>query len=771
MILRWVRFSIYIFLIIGISPFVVHAQETENVSVSATVPAKPEDYQLSVTADPRDSRQSQNSEIHYVITYGSNLNYDTEPFIIRATLLPGRINGSPISSLYIADIVQGKATNGYMMTSPMIDTISHTITWTIPSLPAQKKNQTISFTLKTNTAYTGSDVVDFDVNVKAIAPDITLTAVMSESYMYKEPPAVITPSPTPTPEPIRPVVTSLTTNQVTNNTVTFTLTTDIPTKVTATATSISNKSSQVIQDPRIGRWHQITISNLLPNTSYLISVVVTDTHGQSTKSTTMSIHTTISYTPIQIDVSSLVISSLDTIFQPDVQSLNRIGSPFATLPINTPYTFQLRIPDAKKIIRMQGIVTDTQVLGISIDSLLDTVVAKEPETSTEMIDMAELTPSIFTGTLKTKPTSGVYELRVRITDVNNNITEHLIGTVSVVHPFTVKNENTGEPIEHARIFLSRYFPKTGQYTPLSPTFVSTRNPLFTNSKGEASFVLPEGTYKALITFQGTEKTVLFAIDNYKHAGFPVVSITPSPLSAAGYLQYYSQNTLDILVNSVIIFGASVGSSQHLFEAFSAFILILLFFMTLLAFSSRTLIPITSIPRYIIHGIHLLISSPSHIYISGTVLDGSTRKPISLADVTIIDISTDTIATMLKTDKSGRYFFKVDNRTSFRIDVRKNGYVVVEPVVYQPELSPAVLTHVLHTHHPNHVHYVAHLFVRTIQTLLGASFEVLIVLTGVLELLFIRYFGFTATLPYIFASVVTIVLWISYVHHTRTLSSN
>jgi hypothetical protein len=419
---------------------------------------------------------------------------------------------------------------------------------------------------------------------------------MPESYKYKEPPAVITPSPTPTPEPVRPVVTSLTSNEITNTTATFTLTTDSPTTIMATATAELQKSFQTLRDLRISRWHQITISNLLPNTSYLVSFTLTDEHGQSVKSTIIRIHTTIAYNPVQIDVSSLVVSSLDTIFQPDIPSLQRQGAPFATLPINTPYTFQLRVPDAKRIVRMQGIIRDVNVLGISIDSLFDAVQAKEPETSTDMIDMAELSPLQFTGTLKTKPTTGIYELRVRITDEHDNITATCYWNSFGPTIYCIR-EDTKAPIEHARIFLSRYFPKTGQYIPLSPSFVSTRNPVFTNSKGEASFVLPEGTYKAVISFLGTEKTALFAIDNFKHTGFPVVSITPSPLPILGYIQYYVQNILDVFVGNALSFGLTIGSSQRLFEAIATFTLVLLFIMTLLAFSSRTLIPIVNSTIY------------------------------------------------------------------------------------------------------------------------------------------------------------------------------
>ncbi len=755
-----------------LSPLVVYAQETKNMAATATIPAKPNDYQLSITADPRDSRQSQGADIHYVITYGSDLDYGTAPFIIQATLLPGRIQGFPVPSLYIADIVQGSPSNGYMMTTPVINLASHTITWTIPTLPAKTNNQTVSFTLRTNTAYTGTDVVDFDVQVKAIAPDITLNALLTESYVYKAPPPIITPSPTPTPAPPHPTITSVTMNEITNSTATFTLTTDTPTTISAIATAKNKILTQTLNDPRISRWHQITISNLVANMSYTIKFTLTGTNGQTTTSNALLIHTTLEHTPLNIDPSSVVLTSLDTIFRPDIGSQNALGSPLVTLPTNTAYTFQVRIPDAKRITRIQGIIRDSHVLGMSIGSVIDSVIAKEPESSTDMIDMAELSPSVFTGTMKTKPASGLYDLRIRITDENENVTEHLLGTLSVVNPFTVIHEDSGEPIEHARIFLSRYFPKDGTYIPLSPTFVSTRNPVFTAANGQATFVLPEGIYKATVTYLGTEKTVLFEIDNNKHIGFPVVSLTPVPYTTSGFIKYYLQTLLDIMVNIAVSNAAAIGSSRWLFGAISSFVMILLICMTVLAFSSRTLVPITAIPSYLLHTIRItFFRSIDSKFIRGIVIDGSNKTPIAKANVFIINSSTNTIATILHTDKFGRYFFHAMPNTTYAVEVRRIGYEVTEPVIYQPDVSPTEFTHVLHTHAQHALHKALTLLKQSISTLVGAFFETFIVLSCVLELLYMRYFGLSATLPYIIASCLTIILWISYMHHTHVLSTD
>lgn len=753
-------------------PLQALAQETEQVSVSATVPARPTDYQISVTANPRDSRQSQGAQIHYTITYGSNLEYDTSPFIIQATILPGRIQGVTVPSLYIAEYVQGSASNAYMMTEPVFNASTNTLTWTIPTLPAQVKDQTVSFTLRLNSVYTGTDVVDFDVAVKAIAPDITINDVMQESYLYRPPTSQSTPTPTPR-EPVKivPEIIGIQVNEITSKAATFTISTNVPTRITAQAISKDKKSIVNTSISDLSVYHRFTISNLEPNTSYTIHVSAKDAQDQTVTSNSLQLHTTLAFTPIQIDIGSLIISSANTIFYPQSYASASGRMSIATIPTNTLYTFQIRIPDAIRIIRMQGIVSSTSVLGATLGSIFDTTRTTEPEASTELIDMTEISPSVYTGTLKTKPVQGLYELRLRVTDIYGNITEHLIGTVSVTQPFTVLEKKSRQPIENARIFLSRYSEKTGQYIPLSPSFTSIQNPIFTQHNGEASFVLPHGNYTAVVSYLGTEETVQFTIDSSKHSGFPVVFLDSMPLSATGEVKQYVQNILDTIVMLALTVGATVGSSQRLFETVSTTALLLLFIVTFLAFSSRTLIPLHALPRYIIHAFHSITAFPkSAVYISGTVIDAKTRNPIALCDVSIIDAETNTIATIVRTDKSGHYFFQVNPAKSYQIEVRKRGYERIEPVSFQAELSPYRLVHVLNTHHSHRVHDTVGIIMRAIQTVLSACLELCIAATFILEVLMIRYFGLTAIFPYLCVSLSTVVLWIAYVHHKSDLST-
>lgn len=748
------------------------AQESESVSISATVPANPSDYQLSITADPRDSRQSQGATIRYTITYGSNLTYATSPFTIQATILPGRILGATVPSLYVAEYVQGSASNAYMMTEPVFNANTNTLTWTVPTLPAQVKDQTVSFALRLNSVYTGADAVDFDVAVKGIAPDITINAVMQESYLYKSPTNQSTPTPTPQmPAKIVPEILRIQSNEITNTAATFTLSTNVPTRLTAQAISKDKKSILTTSIPTLSSYHRFTISKLETNTSYDIYILAKDADGQTVSSDTLQVHTTLSFTPITIDIGSLIISSANTIFYPQSYASTSGSFTIATIPTNTPYTFQIRVPDALRIIRIQGVISSASVLGASLGSLFDPAVAKEPEASTEVIDMTEISPSIFTGTVKTKPVQGLYDLRIRMTDVYGNISEHLIGTFSVIQPFTVLAKDSEQPIENARIFLSRYSEKTGRYVPLSPSFTSVQNPVFTKQNGEASFVLPYGMYTAVVSYLGTEETVRFSIDSSKHSGFPVVYIQPEPISAVGTIKQYVRTTLDAIVMLVLSVGTTIGSSQRLFETLSTTTLLLLFVVTILAFSSRTLIPIHAVPRYIVHAFHAMTNYPrSSTYISGTVIDADTRKPLTLCDVSIIEEETNTIATIVKTDTSGHYFFRVDPEKSYQIEIRKRGYERIEPVSFRAELSPEILVHALSRHHTDSVHDAIAIITRVIQTVLSACLELSIATTFILEVMMIRYYGFSEIFPYICVSLCTVVLWIAYSYHKRTFST-
>jgi hypothetical protein len=193
---------------------------------------------------------------------------------------------------------------------------------------------------------------------------------------------------------------------------------------------------------------------------------------------------------------------------------------------------------------------------------------------------------------------------------------------------------------------------------------------------------------------------------------------------------------------------------------------MLVFLTILAFLSRTVITVTAIPSYVVHMVHSLfrLRFTTH-YIAGTVIDGTSRKPIPLAEVTIWDSSTNAVLATLRTDRSDHYFLSVKRDGAYAIQVIKRGYELLEPIAYRPDLSPYHIIHVLYVNHV-HRHHLLHHAAWITMTVFGFLFEALLLLSAIFELLFMEYFGFGKTLPFFTVTLVNILLWWMYIHHSR-----
>lgn len=172
---------------------------TDNqIKITATVPSQVSGLPISIESITTGTQFSQNTTLDYKITYGS-LASSAIPLTIQAQWSQGTIAGSPAPSVDIVDYVIGSATDAYGSTPAVIDTVNNTITWTIPSFPANTVGQTVAFSLKTNTSYTGASSVSFDVSARAISgstvtPDQTIT----QTYLYSVSSASTSTS-TPTP--------------------------------------------------------------------------------------------------------------------------------------------------------------------------------------------------------------------------------------------------------------------------------------------------------------------------------------------------------------------------------------------------------------------------------------------------------------------------------------------------------------------------------------------------------------------------------------------
>jgi hypothetical protein len=125
---------------------------TDNqIKITATVPSQVSSLPISIESVTTGSQFSQNTTLDYKITYGS-LASSAIPLTIQAQWSQGTIEGSPTPSVDIVDYVIGSASDAYGGATAIVDTVNNTITWTIPSFPGNTVDQTVTFSLKTNTS-------------------------------------------------------------------------------------------------------------------------------------------------------------------------------------------------------------------------------------------------------------------------------------------------------------------------------------------------------------------------------------------------------------------------------------------------------------------------------------------------------------------------------------------------------------------------------------------------------------------------------------------
>lgn len=164
-----------------------------NLVITASVAAKPTDFQLSIQSSRTDPIPS-NTETIYTITYGWLPNYSTDIMVIQATWSLGQSDATQIA---VTEYVTGSGTSAMGQFAPQVDTTNRTITWNISPV-APGADRQVSFKLKTNNLQTGNTLIPFTVSSRIIGPGMALPwQNVSQNYQ-----AVQTPAPTPTITPI-----------------------------------------------------------------------------------------------------------------------------------------------------------------------------------------------------------------------------------------------------------------------------------------------------------------------------------------------------------------------------------------------------------------------------------------------------------------------------------------------------------------------------------------------------------------------------------------
>lgn len=782
-----------LFLYVFIGLFLPMAK-ADNISVIGTIPPQDSDFQRSIVAST-SSTVPQNTTITYTITYGSNL-YHADQLTVEAFWGQGTINGDSNPSVDGLDYVTGSASQAYGSTTPVVDLTNRKIDWTISSFPAQTTNQTVTFQLKTNSTYTGSSTVTFPISVKLIAPQFT-TSSSSVTTTYQFDSSLVTPTPTPTPGPTStptPAPTSTPTPTPVPGT-TATPTPEVTTLPTATPTptptpaprvipafseiNILNLTSTMLDIEFIARQEGvvkvdygtspniftneesisttgsgvISISNLNPNIKYYFQLTTLGKDG-TFKSEIYSVTTPIASLVPQVLIPSIVISTEnDVLYSSILNKDNTALLPAIPIASTVDYTIAFKLNKMEHIKSVTVLLRNSSVLGIAIPAFASTDQVYKYGT----IDKGN---GVYVALITNALPPGTYNMSVRVEDLEGNITTQKIVKIHVLQPFRAYNKSNNRPLEDVRITLWYYDNKSNQYLLLSPTR-GYKNPLYTNSNGEASEQLPKGKYKAVFESLGfAQNEVKFNLGTSPQDDFPTVGMQPMPFSISAIISYYGNSFVDWLLLTNDYF-KNLKTSSRFYNLFGLLTLFCFVSLALLLFRIKSHIRFLHLPRYFRHHLLKTITKESP-YISGQVIDFQSQTPLPDCIICVTD-EAKRVLFQTASNKNGAFLVPSNISIGHNINIVKNGYeektedVLAENMIIRLLQNTAVVNTNLKS------------FIKTAESILGGIFAFVLIFSFILEILLVPQFGISLTAPFFLISIFNCLLWIFYIREKRVIA--
>lgn len=737
------------------------ADLSENMTASATVQPSTDNYQFTLGEQYGQSNISQQTKYTYVITYGAQQSayFTTGDTVITFNWQ----NDLAPNNLHMFDYVIGSASYGYDNAPPIIDVTNRTITWIIPSMPAGTADQKLFVVLNSNTYDIPSH--PFSVSLTATMNNQYVTMpeqTLQQTYTYIVPkpgpqptpvPQQPTPTPTPTPQPSQ--ITGVAITNVSNNNGSIRIETIGPSNIAVDYGTSPKNLNQSVSTTGYYYPNSVSLNNLLSDTWYYFRITSTDLSGQTIYSELYSFKTAKEPPSINLDNNIIVFSTNGHVLLSDLQSQSNIVNPSVILPINNDYEITYTVENNSHLKSIDAIII-SKILG------QNTFMASNLP-SELIIPMQEKAHSLYVANVESL-TMGQYQIDVRLQDDNGDIVEKKIADLKIIPHLTVYAQDTGNPLADARVFLYYFDTQTNNYQPLSAQlFGPIQNPSYTNSMGQSMIILPVGKYRvdesALLY---DEKSVDFVIGPGSGQNYPILYLNRDDLniiSVGSFLNNYLGDTWSKTKTTL----QNYASSIRIFHLFSVGILSSFILLSFLFFLFRSQIHIKHLPVFFLFNVHKLVNKHQQIYLFGTVTDDR-HIPISHALLEVEDSDTKNIITEMITNKAGKFYFKNSFTNSINLLVTKEGY---EPL----KLETGLLNNELHIrlekgekHHVSLIHFC----IQGIEKIFGIFFEVSLVISIILEFLFLSIYGWDKVLLYFILSIVNITLWIFYLQEKSSI---
>jgi len=745
----------------------------DQIGVSATVPANPTDFTATLTQLTSGSTFPQGKTITYELEYGSRLAYPSS-LTVEAGWSQGTIAGSGIPSVDVLSYVIGSASDAYNSAPPVIDLANRKITWTISNFPANT-TRSVTFSLQTTDTYTADSLVSFTVSGRLLGPG-TATGYSTKSANYQfKPGATPTPTPGPTntpgpgeaatptpvgavPGPVSPFTfLDVFLRTISSGSARIEATLSRPGSITVAYGRSQGALSERLTSLNRTQLHTLTFTGLMADTTYYLRMTATDDTGKRITSDLFAFTTASLSTPPKILPDTFIATGERNILFSPLYKAKTGGKNFLILPPAAIFETQFAFDNASQVKTVFLLIRQKQVLGIN-------TFIKEAKAQTQSTPMLEIKPGVYTGRLQAYDEPGYYELYTRVSDYSGNLTEEKIAELKISKGFRVLREDNHEPVEAARVFISLFNPRTRLYEALSAQALPIQNPVYSDYNGTVPLVLPPGRYRAELSGLGfSRKTVDFTLGIQPGEDYPRVFLQKQPFSLLYEAQYLLLAASD-LGNSLSLYVADWGESRRFFRLTGFLITLSFLLLTLLALSRRTHVRLSHLPRYFLSLVRISrANEEEESFYRGMITNGHTKEPLAGVDVFVSDVATGKTVFHTKSNASGRFRLVLPTKYVYLVLLEKIGYHPATLHLHHVKKNEEQQFALLET---TEAFTVPELTRRILQSMLGLSFEILLLLSVATTMLMSFTIGFFPVLPFLTLSVFNLVFWGLHEIHVR-----
>lgn len=637
---------------------------SHELGVTANVPAHTSDFQFDLTSSATADKVGSDATITYTITYGSLLSYSSS-FTLEAQWSMGTIRAKNLYAFDIVSYVSGSAARAYNESLPTIDLAKKKISWKIENFPQNTKDRTVSFKLKTPARYVTNQNIDFTVKAKLYASDISLPE--------KEVKLTYTPTQFIQKALSEFEIIAFDIRELRNTSASLMISTSQPSAATVYyGTDLDLGKS--ITDATLSQQKVVTLNNLAPNTTYYLKVKVENAQGVPRTTPEIFTFTTPSSSFFAaIDQENTLIGAFGTILK-NRASMGKgaavLSTPQKSLDIFLPF---ITSPPSLVFLKL----VNSQVLGINnID----------PPPFLEKIRLLETEPGVFSGKITTPAIYGNYDLLVETQNMEGSYTLDLLTKMIIREPIKILS-SSGVGIEHARITLELYNPRSGIFEYFPAETFGFKNPTYSESDGSVDMPLPPGRYKIRVAARGfVPKEEIFDFSPLKNESFPKIILAKSSFSLKDTLLYYG----DTLGDTIGFFNFNLDQliSSYRFINLSFILgLLTLSILSLFLTAHHLKIKLEDLLVYLAKHWRKLSGYriPSENLFTGFI-ENKTGMPIHGAAILLISPSNKNIIYKNITNVFGEFHLPVEKGREYDLMITKKGFEALKKRIGAEELE-------------------------------------------------------------------------------------